>query len=63
MQAQGSATAVLSTDYYPPELRRLCLTALTVLQTHSELDGLCAICKAAWPCDLARLAEHNLALL
>jgi hypothetical protein len=62
MQAQGPATAVPE-DHYPPELWRLCLTAVSVLSEHIDVDGLCVICAVVWPCELARLAEHNLALL
>jgi len=63
MERQGLTTAVLGTDYYPPELQRLCRTAAAVLQEHVACGGLCVVCSSAWPCKRARLAENNLALL
>jgi hypothetical protein len=39
-----------------PELRRLCLAAVTMLHEDVEVDGLCVVCEIVWPCELARLA-------
>jgi hypothetical protein len=47
-------------DYFPPELARLCTLATQVQNEHVNDHDLGAICGCAWPC--AR-AEHNLALL
>jgi hypothetical protein len=46
------------------ELDRLHELATTVLNKHVNDNGWCAACAgAAFPCDLAVLAEHNTALL
>jgi hypothetical protein len=38
--------------------------AATVLNAHTNHDGRCAVCAdAAFPCEYALLAEHNMALL
>jgi hypothetical protein len=63
MEHQEVTTAVLIADHYPPELVQLCQTAVTVLHEHVEVSGRCIVCGVTWPCELARLAEHNLALL
>jgi hypothetical protein len=63
MERQGSMATVLVKDYFPPELERLCRTAAVVLHEHVEADGLCVVCGSVWPCELAQLAERNLAVL
>jgi hypothetical protein len=50
-------------DYFSPELVRLCAMATRVLNEHTNDHDLCAVCGCAWPCSRAALAEHNLALL
>jgi hypothetical protein len=63
MERQEATTLVLIADHYPPELARLCRTAVAVLHEHVEAGGSCFACGLTWPCEHARLAEHNLALL
>jgi hypothetical protein len=63
MECQESTAAVLGTDYFPPELERLCRLATAVLNDHTDEDGLCAVRGSAWPCERVQLAEHNLAVL
>jgi hypothetical protein len=63
MERHGRTAAVLTADYFPPELQRLCRTAAAVLHEHVACGGLCVVCSSAWPCERARLAERNLALL
>ncbi|MGH4022632.1 MAG: hypothetical protein ACRDT0_26030 [Pseudonocardiaceae bacterium] len=41
-------------------LRSLAMRAITV---HVSNVGSCSACGAPWPCQQARLAEHNLAVL
>jgi len=36
--------------------------ATTVLNQHTNDGGLCVVCGCVFPCNLAQLAEHNLAL-
>jgi hypothetical protein len=48
-------------DYFPPELVRLTVTAIAVLDTHVRSDRCCAACGQVWPCQPACLADHNLA--
>jgi hypothetical protein len=50
-------------DYFPPELVRLCAMAIRILNEHTGDRDLRAVCDSAWPCSRAALAEHNLALL
>ena len=50
-------------DYFSPELVRLCAMATRVLNEHTNDHDLCAVCGCAWPCSRAALAQHNLALL
>ncbi len=46
------------------DLDRLHELATTVLNDHTNDNGLCAMCPGvAFPCDLAVTAEHNAALL
>jgi hypothetical protein len=52
-----------ATDSIQADLKHLGQLATTVLGEHVNDRGLCAVCRAAFPCDLAVLAEHNLALL
>jgi hypothetical protein len=35
----------------------------SVLNEHTDQAGMCAVCKSAWPCKCALLAEHNLGAL
>lgn len=64
MTRQEQATAVLTaTNYFPPELRQLCSTAVRVLHEHTSVGGLCVVCAVSRPCEPTRLADHNLALL
>lgn len=44
-------------------LERLCALATEVLGDHVGDADLCAVCGSAWPCERARLATHNLAVL
>jgi hypothetical protein len=37
-------TATITTDYFPPELRQLSLTASEVLNTHRSDQGCCVVC-------------------
>jgi hypothetical protein len=48
-------------DRFPAELIHLTATAIDVLDKHVNLDGRCAACGDRWPCERARLADHNLA--
>jgi hypothetical protein len=50
-------------DYFSPELVRLCAMATRVLNEHTNDHDLCGVGGCAWPCPRAALAEHNLALL
>jgi hypothetical protein len=46
------------------ELARLAHLAVEVLNEHVNADGRCAVCPGMpFPCDLAVVAEHNVALL
>ncbi|WP_322777986.1 hypothetical protein [Frankia sp. Cas4] len=64
MTRQTSAPAApIVADYFPPELRQLCRTAVRVLHEHIEVGGLCVVCGVSWPCESTRLADHNLTLL
>lgn len=64
MTRQEQGAAVLpAADYFPPELQQLCSTAVRVLHEHASVGGLCVVCGLSWPCEPARLAENNLALL
>lgn len=38
-------------------------TAIRELHAHRGRGGVCVSCGAQWPCERARLAEHNLAVL
>jgi len=53
----------ITTDYFPPELRRLSATAIDVLDKHVGEHGRCVACGMPWPCEPAQLADHNLAAL
>jgi len=44
------------------EFDALIRLATKVLNEHTDLRGLCAVCGCAFPCERAVLAEHNLAL-
>ncbi|HEX4100865.1 MAG: hypothetical protein WAN20_01675 [Pseudonocardiaceae bacterium] len=50
-------------DPVPHELNALIGLTAHALNTHTNHDGLCAVCGYAWPCEWAALAEHNLAAL
>jgi len=52
-----------SLDYFPPELRQLSATAIGVLDRHVNDCSRCVVHGTSWPCELAQLAEHNLAAL
>lgn len=41
-------------------VRSLAVRTITV---HVDNVGVCMVCGSHWPCGLARLAEHNLAVL
>jgi hypothetical protein len=43
-------------------LAQLISTATSVINEHVNDQGLCAVCGAAWPCERAVTAEHNLAV-
>jgi hypothetical protein len=43
----------------PAGLSALSLLAVRVLDAHTDAAGLCAVCGAAWPCELVLLADHN----
>jgi len=45
------------------ELDRLAQLATAMLNEHTKGDGLCAVCRCAWPCARVHLAEHNPAVL
>jgi hypothetical protein len=44
-------------------LERLSALATEVLGDHVSDADLCVVCGSAWPCERARLAAHNLAVL
>lgn len=44
-------------------LRLLESLAVRAITVHVDDAGSCSLCRAPWPCQLARLAEHNLAVL
>jgi len=44
-------------------MARLSVLASQEITSHTCKDGMCAICRTAWPCERAELAQHNLALL
>ena len=53
----------LTTDALTDALDQLSRLATTVLNEHLNTNGVCVACGGqAWPCHLAELAEHNLAL-
>jgi hypothetical protein len=60
MEPQATVT-VAPTGDLPSELAQLCRTAASILDSHVDDHGLCAVCESAWPCERAVLAEHNLA--
>jgi hypothetical protein len=59
MKRLSAPIAVAGTDYFPPELERLCGTATLVLNEHVDDADLCAVYGSAWPCERVQLAEHN----
>jgi hypothetical protein len=46
MERQGPSPAVPAKDCFPPELRRLCGTAVAVLHEHAKSAALCAACRS-----------------
>jgi hypothetical protein len=40
-------------------LEALSSLAMRVLDAHIDAAGLCAVCGAAWLCELVLLADHN----
>lgn len=52
-----------TTEYFPPEMVRMLATARTAIDTHLPGHDGCAGCGRPWPCDVAVLAEHNLAAI
>ncbi len=59
----ATRTKLYSVDTLNAELEHLAQLASVVLNEHVSEDGLCAVCGCAFPCELAVLAEHNVALL
>lgn len=57
------AATTLAPEDLRAELQALSSLAVTVLTEHTNDADLCAVCGCAWPCDLAVLADHNLAAL
>jgi hypothetical protein len=66
-------TAVITKPRHPPDdtvdaptapdiLLTLYAIAAREITLHAFEHGVCAHCGCAWPCDVAVLAEHNLAL-
>jgi hypothetical protein len=53
---------VVITPKLADEIDALIRLATMVLGQHTNDHGLCAVCGCAFPCSLAVLAEHNLAL-
>ncbi|HEX3781448.1 MAG TPA: hypothetical protein VHX38_17445 [Pseudonocardiaceae bacterium] len=45
------------------ELVKLIELATIVINEHTDVDGLCAVCGSAWPCERVVFAEHNIELL
>jgi hypothetical protein len=43
----------------PAGLEALSSLVVGVLDAYTEAAGLCAVCEAAWPCELVLLADHN----
>jgi hypothetical protein len=62
VSSQDTATS-LSGDDLPVVLEVLSSLAVRVLNEHTNQAGRCAVCRSAWPCEQASLAEHNLAAL
>jgi hypothetical protein len=59
----GTSSNLAGLDHFPPELRKLSVTAAEVLDTHLNTDGRCGLCGTSWPCERVQLAEHNLAAI
>ncbi len=58
MTRQTSAPAApIVADYFPPELRQLCRTAVRVLHEHIEVGGLCVVCGVSWPYTYVEVAS------
>jgi hypothetical protein len=49
------------TGRFRSKLAQLTSTATSVMNSHVNDQGLCAICGSAWPCERAIVAEHSLA--
>jgi len=61
---KGRLGLAMSVDDCLPELDRLHRLATSVLNSHVNNGGLCAVCVGvAFPCESAVLADHNTALL
>lgn len=52
-----------SVDIIEVEIAQLVQLATAVLNEHINDQGLCVVCRSAFPCESAVLAEHNTALL
>lgn len=63
MTSNQAAPAVAASAEVSTALRQLCATATGVLATHLDEAGVCVMCGCAWPCEIAVLAETNLAAL
>jgi len=55
-------TTLLETETLDSQIERLARRACSVINEHTNQGGVCAVCGSAFPCDLAVLAEHNLAV-
>jgi hypothetical protein len=58
MAVHHAATA-LPAEELPAGLEALWSLAVRMLNAHADAAGLCAVCGAAWPCELVLLADHN----
>jgi hypothetical protein len=63
LSAGTASSEYLSPDGMAADLEHLAQVAATVLDSHVNELGRCAACGHTFPCELAMLAEHNMALL
>jgi hypothetical protein len=59
----GSDLGLFPVESVHAELEHLARVAAGVLNEHTNVNGVCAVCGSSFPCEPAVLAEHNVALL
>lgn len=63
MTSHDAARTPTTMEQLPFTLDTLAALATTTLLDHGHEAGRCLCCGASWPCERAKTAAHNLALL